>query len=245
MSRSATFVDVLDLQRLEDGFLTDRIGQAVGAQQVAVAGARFPHDQGGLDLVAGQRPHDQRPLRVAVRLLGGDAPLVDQGLDEGVVLGDLGELTVAQQVAARVADVDEAKSIAREQDCGQRGAHTLEFGLGVHVRGDGGVALVHGVVELAQQIAAGLVVVEVGQGGDHQLGGDLAGGVPAHPVGQGKQPRTGVHGVLVVGADEATVAAGRVTQDEGHGRNSIAVLPIRTGVPIGTRTAVVTFALSR
>ncbi|KAA1246516.1 hypothetical protein F0Q45_23220 [Mycobacterium simiae] len=31
----------------------------------------------------------------------------------------------------------------------------------------------------------------------------------------------------------------------GHGRNSIAVLPIRTGTPIGTRTAVVTFALSR
>ena len=33
-----------------------------------------------LDLVAGQRFHDQRPLRVAVRLLGGDAA---QGLHEG------------------------------------------------------------------------------------------------------------------------------------------------------------------
>ena len=150
---------------------------------------------------------------MAVRLFGGDATLVDQGLDEGVVLGDLRQLTVAQQIAARVADVDEAKSIAREQDCGQRGAHALEFGLGVDVRGDGGVALVYRVVELAQQIAAGLVVVEVGQRGDHQLGGDLARRVPAHPVGQRQQPRTGVHRVLVVGADQATITAGRITQD--------------------------------
>ena len=208
-----TFVDVLDLQRFEDRLLADRIGQTVGAQQVAVAGPRLAHDQGRLDLVPGQRPHDQRALRMAVRLFGGDAPLVDQGLDEGVVLGDLRQLTVAQQIAARVADMDESKPIAREQDCGQRGAHALEFGLGVHVRGDGGVALVHRVVELAQQIAAGLVVVEVGQRGDHQLGGDLAGRVPAHPVGQRQQPGPGVHRVLVVGADQATITAGRITQD--------------------------------
>src|SRR6202012_5477661 len=39
--------------------------------------------------------------------------------------------------------------------------------------------------------------------------------------------------------------AGTIVVSAAHGRNSIAVLPIRTGVPIGTRTAVVTFALSR
>ncbi len=39
--------------------------------------------------------------------------------------------------------------------------------------------------------------------------------------------------------------AGVIAVGAGHGRNSIAVLPIRIGVPIGTRTAVVTFALSR
>ena len=98
---------------------------------------------------------------------------------------------------------------------------------------------------LAQQVAAGLVVVEVSQRGDHQLGGHFAGGVAAHAVGQGQQSRTGVDGVFVVGADQPTVAASGVTKDQGHGRNSITVLPIRTGVPIGTRTAVVTFALSR
>ena len=100
-------------------------------------------------------------------------------------------------------------------------------------------------VELAQQIAARLVVVEVGQRGDHQLGGDFTGGVTAHPVGEREQPRTGIHRVFVVRAHQATVAAGGVSKHECHGRSSITVLPIRTGVPIGTRTAVVTFALSR
>ena len=155
------------------------------------------------------------------------------------------EFAVAQQVAAGVADVDQAKPVAREQDCGQRGAHALELGIGFDMRGDRGVALVDGVVELAEQVAAGLVVVEMGQRGDHQLRGHLAGGVAAHAVGQRQQPGTGVHRVLVVGAHQAAVAARCVSQNECHGRNSITVLPIRTGVPIGTRTAVVTFALSR
>ena len=83
------------------------------------------------------------------------------------------------------------------------------------------------------------------EGGDHQLRRDLTGRVAAHAVGQRQQAGTGVHGVFVVGADQAAVAAGGVAEDEGHGRNSITVLPTRTGVPIGTRTAVVTFARSR
>ena len=46
-------------------------------------------------------------------------------------------------------------------------------------------------------------------------------------------------------AYQAAIASCGISQDQAHGRNSIAVLPIRIGVPIGTRTAVVTFALSR
>ena len=240
-----TVGDVFDLQRLQDGVLADRIGQAVRAEQIAIAGPGFAHDQGGLDLVTGQRPHDQRTLRVTVCFLGGDSAFVDQGLDEGVVLGDLVELTVAQQIATRVADMDQSKSVAREQDCGERSAHAVEFGLHLDVCRDRRITFVHSGVELAQQVAAGLVVIEVGQRGDHQLRGDLAGGVTAHAVGQGQQPRTRVDRVLVVGAHQPAVAAGGVAQNQRHGRSSIAVLPIRTGVPMGTRTAVVTFALSR
>ena len=53
---------------------------------------------------------------MAVGLLSGDPALVDQGLDEGVVLGDLGQLTVAQQIAAGVADVHQAQAVTGEQD---------------------------------------------------------------------------------------------------------------------------------
>ena len=175
----------------------------------------------------------------------GDAALVDQGLDERVVLGDLGEFAVAQQIAAGVADVDQPKTVAREQDRGQRRAHALELGVGLDLRGDRGVAVSDRGVELAQQIATGLVVIEVGQCRDHQLGGDLTGCMTAHTVGERKQPGTGVDRVLVIRADEATVAARGISEHQCHGRSSITVLPIRTGVPIETRTAVVTLALSR
>ena len=225
--------------------MAHRIGQTVRAQQVPVTGAGFAHDERGLHLVTGQRPHDQRPLRVAVRLFESDTALVDQRLNERVVLGNLVELAVAKQVTARVPDVHESKSIAREQDRGQGRAHTLEFGVGVDIRGDRGIAVPDRGVELVQQVAARLVVIEVGQCRDHQLGGDLTGGVTAHAVGERKQARAGVHGVLVVRADQAAIAAGCVSEHQCHGRSSITVLPIRTGVPIGTRTAVVTFALSR
>ena len=42
---------------------------------------------------------------MAVRFLGGDATLVDEGLDEGVVLGDLRELTLTQHVERWLEDV--------------------------------------------------------------------------------------------------------------------------------------------
>ena len=131
------FPDIGELECLEDGLVADRVGQAIGAQQVAVAHAGLAHDERRLHLVAGQRAHDQRPLRMTVCLLGGDATLVDEGLNEGVVLGDLREFTVAQQVPARVADVHQPESVTGEQDRGERGAHPLQFGVVLHLPGDG------------------------------------------------------------------------------------------------------------
>ena len=103
----------------------------------------------------------------------------------------------------------------------------------------------HSLVQLAQQIAAGLVVVEVREMGDHQLGGDFAGGVTPHAVGERQQTRTGVDRVLVIGAHQPAVTSGGIAQGQCHGRSSITVLPTCTGVPIGTRAAVVTFERSR
>ena len=231
--------------RVLDGLVADHVGEAVGAEQVTIAGAGFAHGERRLDLVAGQRPHDQGSLRVRVCLFGGDPALVDQRLNERVVTGDLRQVVVAQQVGARVADVHEAELAAREEDRGERGAHAVEFGFFLDVIGDGIVALAGGCLELAEQILAGLVVVEMRQGGNHQLRRDLTGRVSAHAVGQSQQACTGVHGIFVVGAHETAVAARRVAENKGHGRSSITVLPTRTGVPSGTRTAVVTLARSR
>ena len=195
--------------------------------------------------MAGQCAHDQRSLRVAVCLFLCYSAVVDQGLDERVVLGDLSQLAVAQQIAPRVANVHHSNTVACEQDCGECGAHSLEVGFHLDLCGDGRIPGAHRGVELGERVATGLVVVEVGQRGNYQLGSDFTGGVPAHAVGQRQQPRTGVHRVFVVGAHQADIAARRIAQRQSHGRNSITVLPILTGVPLGTRTAVVTFALSR
>ena len=103
-----------------------------------------------------------------VGLLLGDAALVDQRLDERVVLRDLGELTVAELVAPRVADVDHPEPGAGEQDRRQRRAHALEIGGVGDVAGDGGVALERGVAELTEQVVAEVVLVERRQRRDDQ-----------------------------------------------------------------------------
>ena len=136
-------------------------------------------------------------------------------------------------------------TVAREQDCGKCGAHPLELGFHLDLCGNSRVAGAHRRIELREQVATRFVVVEMSQRGDHQLRCHFAGGVATHAIGQGQKSCAGIDRVFVVGAYQAAIAAGGISQDQGHGRSSIAVLPIRTGVPIGTRTAVVTFALSR
>src|SRR5690606_30941234 len=144
-----------------------------------------------------------------------------------------------------VADVHQTEPVPGEQDRGQGGAHALEFRVGLDVLSDRRVALLDGGLEFAEQVAAGFVVIEGCERGDHQLGRHLTGGVATHPVREREQARSGVDGVFVVRAHQTPVTARRIAQDECHGRSSITVLPMRTGVPIGTRTAVVTFTLSR
>ena len=66
---------------------------------------------------------------------------------------------------------------------------------------------------LIQQIATGLIVIQMGQSGDYQLRRHLAGRVAAHPVGQSQQPFAGINRVFVVGTYQAAIAAGRIPQD--------------------------------
>ncbi|SON59782.1 hypothetical protein MSIMFI_01267 [Mycobacterium simulans] len=114
----------------------------------------------------------------------------------------------------------QTEPVAGEQDRGERGPHSFKVGFHFDLRGDSRVAGSDRGVKLGQQIAAGLVVIEMGQRGDHQLGGHLAGCVAAHAVGQGQQACTGVNGVFVIGTYQAAIASGGIAQDQGHERHS-------------------------
>ena len=204
-------------QGVGDGFGGDHPGQAVGADQVSIADADLAVDQARLDVGAVDRAQQQRPLRVDRGLRLGDATLVDQRLDEGVVVGDLGEHPGPPQVRPGVADVSDAEPAAVEQQGRDGGAHPLEIGvLGDHV-GDRLIAVVGGVLQRGQQVAAArLVVVQRRERGDRQSGRGVPGGVPAHPVGNDEQPVPGVHGVLVVRPEQAAVGACRIAQGVRH-----------------------------
>ena len=116
-------------------------------------------------------------------------------MDERVVAGDLGDLTVAEEVGAGVTDVAQAHAGAGEQQRGQRGAHAVEVGIRVDLRRDRLVPHVHGVVEEVEHVAAGPVVVERLHGLDDEVAGYFAGRVPAHAVGEREQTGTRVDGV--------------------------------------------------
>jgi hypothetical protein len=175
----------------------------------------------------------------------GDPALVDQRLDEGVVVRDLAERTVAHEVGTGVTDMGQAYLVSGEEHRGQRGAHALPFGVLTDQLADRSVAGQGGFMELVQQVVAGFVVVERGECRNDDFGRHLACRVTTHPVGQRQQARTRVDGVLVVLPNQAAVAPGGIAQNQSHERSSITVLPIRIGTPGGTRVGPVTLARSR
>ncbi len=208
---------VVAAERLLQGLVADRAGQAVGADQVPVAGPDLADRQVGLDLAAAvQGAHQQRALRVGLGLLGGDPALVDQPLHPGVVLGDLVEPAVPQQVGAGVADVHLAHPVAVPQQRGEGAAHAFELRVLLDHVPEPVVGGLHRVVEQRQQVGAGLFLVEADDRPEHLGGGDLTGRRPAHAVGHREQAGPGVAGVLVPLADQALVRAGGEAQHETH-----------------------------
>ena len=119
-------------ERRGDGFRSHGVGQAVGAQQVAIARLGVEKLEVRLDRAASVGLENQRLLRVGGHLAGVELALVDQRLDERVVLGDLGEDSLSQSVAARVADVDQAELGAVEHQARQGGAHAVLLGVFLH-----------------------------------------------------------------------------------------------------------------
>ncbi len=208
-------------QQLVHPLVGDVAREPVAAHEVAVAHVRLADGDVGLGRVHRvDRAHEQVAPRVDQGLLRGDLPGVDEGLDVGVVAGDLREDALAQQVRPRVADVQHGharRRTAEPGERGERGAHPGELG----VRGDDvGDALAgedDGVGEPLERLG----VVETGglhlrHRGDGRRRGELAGGVPAHAVGDDDELVAGVPGVLVAGAHEPDVRARGGAQDQRH-----------------------------
>jgi hypothetical protein len=120
-------VEVLFAQDPLDLRIRDESAQPVGAEQQPVAELEIHQlGVGGVLGLAVEHLEQQRAVRVDRRLLLGDPALVDQRLHPGVVVGHPGEPVGAHQVAAGVADVDQAELGAVEHRPAEGGAHALQ-----------------------------------------------------------------------------------------------------------------------
>ncbi len=199
-----------------------RARAAVRAQHHPVADLEVDVEQVRLGVVhAVDGPQDDVPVRVDPGLLLGDPALVDQGLHERVVLGQLAQLAAAEQVGPAVAHVDEAQPGAVEQRGGHRGAGAVELGVLLDHLGELVVDPVHGPGQGGQHLGAGGLVQpaeQVDRGG----AGHVAVRRAADTVGDHQQVLAGVAGVLVLLAVPPEVGdRGEPQPQRGPGRGGI------------------------
>ena len=186
---------------LGDVRLVGDAGHAVGAEHPPVAGTGR-HDERvdlGVRVHIAEHAHQNRSARVEPRLLGRDAAGLDETLHEGVVGRDLGELAVAVEIDARVADVRDNGVLVDHDDAADGRAEPRQLGL---ARGGVDEILGRGDDRLAQRLfrlAGGVEVpVEVLQPVDGDGRGDVSARVAAHSVGHDEEIRAGIARILVV-----------------------------------------------
>ena len=215
-------VDRLRAERPLDLRVVDHVGEAVAAQQVAVAQLALDVVEVGLVVVtAEQHPQQQRAVRMPTGLGRGELALVDQALHERVVAADLGEDSVTQPVGTRVADVGGREPLAVPQHRLQRGAHALDGGVGRHQVAEVVVGGAHRFLEGGERVDVVELAVELTDDVHRLGGGEVTRSGAAHAVGHGDQPAAGVPGVLVVGAAQTGVGQGDVPEPQGSHQHSI------------------------
>ncbi len=159
------------------------VAQTVAAQEQAVVRTRLHLDHVGLDVVVDAQRARQDVAPGVLRLLRVvDPPEADQLGGDRVVLGQLAQVAVAEQVAARVADVGEQQALGPacgdDGDRDERRAHAREARFPAPLE-DPAVR----VEDRRAQPPRRAVHPELGL--DHLCGdgrGHLAAGVPAHAV---------------------------------------------------------------
>ena len=191
---------------------------------------------------------DDVAARVGAGLVLADVTGVDQFLHVAVVERGSVQLAVAQEIGARVADVDqrEAGDIgfvgAEHHQRGQRGSHALVIGAGVRCLEDRGVGFDDGGDDDSDVAGTGSQPVADDARGD--VAGDFAGLMSAHAIGDTEDHRLGDEGVFVPGAHLPDIgrrapAHRRLIGERdviAHYSASNTVLPICTRSPLATRS---------
>ena len=203
-------------QEAPDLVLGDQTMEAVGAEEIGVAGHRLEGRDVDLDLLAdAEGAQDLVLARIRPGLLGPEHALAHEGRHQRVVLGEGLEGAVPQAVEAAVADVgDPGSAVAVDQQADDRRPHALEL---VVLAG----RFVDHAIRLADRVdeALGRAAIAHGdEGADHlrrHLARDLAAAMAPEPVGDDQQDLAALRvvpaeeGVLVDPADDADVGRAR------------------------------------
>jgi hypothetical protein len=154
-------------------------------------------------------------------LVLGDASLVDERLDPRVVVGQAGEHTVTEQVAAGVTDVRDTELLAVEESPAHRRTHPVQG----HIVGDELGEAIVGLLQRAAQYLEhlGALVEPIGllELGDGDSGGEISGGRAAHAVGNDHHRRGRIARVLVVLPHQADLGVCDRAQGERHQVSSL------------------------
>jgi hypothetical protein len=145
-----------------------------------------------------------------------DLPVINQGLNPGVIMRQPFQVTIAEQIGAAVPDVCETEIAAVEQAPGECRAHALQGKIGLDQFRDLVIGLVDGKSQPRKHVLAGGGTLDLPDRVDRHGGREIAGGRATHPVGDHEQIWARISGVLVVLPDQSDIRMGDIAQLESH-----------------------------
>ena len=110
----------------------------------------------------------------------------------------------------------DGEGVVVEEEGVEGAPHAFGGGVDVDLVGDRGVAFGHRVGQLSAHVVARSNIVDVGDVGNHDLGGYFSRRMSTHAIGQCQQVGAGVGRVFVISADQSYVRCGRVGQGICH-----------------------------
>ena len=164
----------------------DNSGKPVRTQQPAVSHDCFTHGFIGSDigLRIPKDSHDDIALRVMFCLFRSDLAAVHQVLNKRVIGGDLGQGIAAQEIGARVADVDHGELVSRAHERDAGCPQSSELGVLLGALGKFLVRVHEGIAKRGEKSLSGVGVgIEGNQVSDGNRGSDIAACGAAHSVG--------------------------------------------------------------